>query len=105
MRSRASRVTAALVLMTCLTCPLLETIDTWDHTVQTGNDTEYTLVVLALCIGVAYTFSRFIVKAALLDFVTNRFFTSSAQRSFIFAPRSFALLLFDAASPPLPLRI
>ena len=105
MRSQASRVTATLVLMTCLICPLLETIDTWDNTVQTGNDTEYSLVVLALCVGVAYTFARFIVKSALLGFVTKSVFTSSPHRSFLFAPRGFALLLFDTTSPPLPLRI
>lgn len=29
-----------------------------DHTIQTGNDTEYALVILAVCVGVAYTFAR-----------------------------------------------
>jgi hypothetical protein len=33
----------------------LKTLDNWDHTVQTGNDTEYPLVVLASCAGVAYS--------------------------------------------------
>src|SRR5207302_189474 len=48
MRSRASQIAVTLVLLTCLICPLVETFDNWDHTIQTGNDTEYALVVLAL---------------------------------------------------------
>jgi hypothetical protein len=106
MRSRTSRITAALVLLTCLICPLLETFDSWDDTIQTGNDTEYTLVVLALCMGVAYSVARFTRKSALLGFVAKGIFASPAQKSFLFAPLSFTLLLFDATSPPLlPMRI
>jgi len=36
---------------------------------QTGNDTEYGLVVLALCVGVAYSFARFIFRSASLGFL------------------------------------
>jgi len=106
MRSRASRITATLVLFTCLICPLLETFDTWDHTIQTGNDTEYTLVVLALCVGAAYSFARFVFKSALLGFLAKGVFASFPQKSAFSAPSSFTLLLLDAPSPPpLPLRI
>src|SRR5579863_7493248 len=59
MRSRASRIVAILILLICLVCPILEMFDQWDHTAQTGNDTEYTFVVLGLCVGVLYTFARF----------------------------------------------
>src|SRR3981189_2075437 len=105
MRSRAFRITAAFALLTCLICPLVETFDNWDHTIQTGNDTEYALVILALCVGVAYSFARFIFKSGLLSFVAKSVFASSAQRSLLSPPCSFTLLLFDATSPPLPLRI
>src|SRR5467141_208097 len=106
MRSRAFRITAVFALLTCLICPLVETFDTWDHTIQTGNDTEYALVVLALCVGVAYSFARFIFKSALLGFVAKSLFASCVQKSFFSAPSSFTSLLFDApSSPPLPLRI
>src|SRR6266702_7065012 len=104
MRSFASRITVTLVLLICLICPLVETFDTWDHTIQTGNDTEYGLVVLALCVGVAYSFARFIFKSALLGFIAKSLFASCAQKSFLSAACSFTLL-FDATSPPpLPLR-
>jgi hypothetical protein len=106
MRSRAFRITAALALLTCLICPLVETFDTWDHTMQTGNDTEYTLVILALCVGVAYSFARLIFKSAMLGFVAKTVFASSAQTFSLSATCGFTLLLFDATSPPpLPLRI
>ena len=105
MRPRASRIAVTLVLFTCLSCPLLEASDTWDHTVQTGNDTEYALVVLALCVGVAYSFARFIFKSALLGFDAKSLFTSYAPTSFYSTACTFTALLFDATSPPLPLRI
>jgi len=106
MRSRASRITVTLVLLTCLICPLLETFDTWDHTIRTGNETEYGLVVLALCVGVAYSFAHFIFESGLLGFVAKSVFASCQQKSSLSAPCSFTLLLFNATSPPpLPLRI
>ena len=79
MRTRASRIIATVILVTCLVCPLVELFDNWDHTVQTGNDTEYALVVLALCVGVAYSFARFIFKSALLGFVLHKPIQERAQ--------------------------
>src|SRR5467141_5099874 len=106
MRSRASQITLALALFICVVCPIVEMFDNWDHTIRTGNDTEYALVVLALCVGVAYSFARFIFKSALLRFVAKSVFASCVQKSFFSAPSSFTSLLFDApSSPPLPLRI
>jgi len=94
-----------IALLTCLICPILETFDTWDPPIQSGNDTEYTLVILALCVGVAYSFARFVMKSPQIGFVANRVCASYAQKSFLCMP-SFAWLLAEAASPPLlPLRI
>src|SRR6266478_2801262 len=90
MRSWASRITVTLVLLTCLVCPLLETFDTWDHTVQTGNDTEYALVVLALCVGAAYSLVRFTLKPALLGFLGKNIFGPSGQKAFLSTPCSLA---------------
>jgi hypothetical protein len=106
MWSRASRITALVVLLTCLICPLLETFDSWDDTIQTGNDTEYTLVILALCVGIAYLCARFVVTSGLLGFVATSVFTTRTQKSLLSSPYSLTLVLFDATSPPLlPLRI
>ena len=106
MRSRASQITLALALFICVVCPIVEMFDNWDHTIQTGNDTEYALVILALCVGVAYSFARFIFKSALVGFVAKSVFASCAQKFFFSVPCSLTFLLFDATSPPpLPLRI
>ena len=106
MRSRASRIAATLALLTCLVCPLVETFDNWDHSMQTGNDTEYGLIVLALCVGVAYSFARFIFRSASLGFSAMSVFARCVLKSFLSTASSFTFLLFDATSPPsLPLRI
>src|SRR5258708_7088912 len=106
MRARASRIIATVILVTCLVCPFVELFDHWDHTIQTGNDTEYALVVLGLCVGAAYSFARFIFKSVLLGFVVKSAFASCPQKSFFSAPCGFTLWLCDATSPPaLPLRI
>jgi len=105
MRSRASRIVAAFALLICLVCPIVETFDTWDHTMQTGNDTEYALVILALCVGVAYSFVRLIFKSALLGSVAKSVFASCSLKCLLFRPCAVAMP-FDATSPPaLPLRI
>jgi hypothetical protein len=106
MRSRALRIIATVILVTCLVCPLVEIFDNWDHTMQTGNDTEYALVVLALCVGVAYSFARFVFRSAPHSFGPTSVFTSSILKSYLSPASSFTFLLFDATSPPpLPLRI
>ena len=68
MGAGASRIVAMLALITCLLCPVMETFDNWDHTDQTGNDTEYALVILALCVGVAYSIVRFTINSETLAF-------------------------------------
>lgn len=101
MRSRVSQITVTLALLICLICPLVETFDNWDHSIQTGNDTEYTLVLLALCVGVAYSFARIIFKYAPLWLIVNSIFASCTQKAFRSAVCDFSLLVFDATSPPL----
>ena len=92
-------------LLTCLVCPMLEMFDQWDHTMQTGNDTEYSLVVLALCIGVAYSFARFVSKHSLHGFLAV-VFTADIQKFFLSTLCLLTSLHFDEISPPpLALRI
>ncbi len=51
-----------VVLAMCLLGPLVDMFDYWDHTPQTGNDTEYTFVIVGLCVGALYTFARVALK-------------------------------------------
>jgi hypothetical protein len=106
MQPLASRITVTLVLLICLGCPLLEAFDSWDHTLQTGSDTEYGLVVLALCVGVAYSFARVMFTSFVLRLVGSNVISVSAQKAFLWVPCSFTGLLFgDTSPPPLALRI
>src|SRR5207237_7896627 len=49
------RFAAAVILATCLGALVLEMVDQWDRTAQDGNDTEINLVIVALCVGVAFS--------------------------------------------------
>ncbi len=60
-RSRTSRIIVTLVLLTCFVCPVVEMFDRWDHTLKTGKDTEYTFVVIALCVGAVFAFAQVMV--------------------------------------------
>ena len=105
MGTRMSRVAAMIVLLICVVCPVTEMFDYWDHTLQTGQDTEYTLVLLALCVGIAYTLTRLILRLG------------SGLYSFIIGPsgpdiRHSLLFLIHptpvnsaSGSPPLNIRI
>jgi hypothetical protein len=105
MRSRASFVTVTLVLVACLTCPLVEMFDQWDDTLQTGNDTEYALVVLALCVGVAYLIARFIPKLSLPGSVVEEHSGSRAQLVFPALRNLHSAVLIAASPPTLALRV
>jgi hypothetical protein len=100
-------MTATLVLLTCIICPLAETFDHWDHTLQTGNDTEYALVVLALSVGVSYSLVRFTFKPTLLGLIARSVFVRGSRKTFLSTSFSLALSRFDEISPPsiLALRI
>ena len=73
---------------------------------QTGSDTEYAVVVVALCVGVAYSFARVIFTSAVLRFFGRSDFAASAQDFFHVTLCCFRPLLFsDTSPPPLSLRI
>jgi hypothetical protein len=106
MLSRASQIVVTLVLLICFVCPLAELFDYWDDSVLTGNDTEYGLVVLALCVGVAYTFALLAFKGTILEFVSRSIFTPGVDEPSWSHAGHFRLALFDDRSPPgLSLRI
>jgi hypothetical protein len=97
----AFRIIAAVALLICLVCPLLETFDTWDHTAQTGSDTEYGFVIVALCVGAAYSFARLVFKTGLRGFVGGNTDTRQSAGYSSVARSGSALLISDAISPPI----
>jgi len=79
--------------------------DHWDHTLQTGQDTEYTFVVLALCVGTLYALARLIVTFYPSSSATKYISTLCCLKGLLFlviGPTSLAAL---SERPPLNLRI
>ena len=93
------------LLLTCLVCPLIESLDMWHHAFDDGNDTEFALVIAALCVGVSYIAARLIFKSEFVASAFSGVLTHSSERFLAFA-LGFLPLRFAATSPPLlPLRI
>jgi hypothetical protein len=80
--------------------------DQWDRTTQTGQDTEYSLVVLALCVGVGYLFAQFLFRAVLERVASASFGAASLGQSVASSvSRSFFDIPIPLSPPSLPLRI
>ncbi len=105
MRERTSQIVAAVALLICLGCPILEMFDHWDHTAKTGSDSEYTFVALASCIGLAYAFAPVISKVLSLTGIRRRvfpvLFAATIRRSTA-ATFTFSIPI---SPPPISLRI
>ncbi len=104
-RSRISRAVVTLALLTCLICPVLEMFDRWDHTVQTGQDTEYTFVVLALCVGALYALARLIVMFYPSLSATKYISALCCIKGSLILPTRPMAVAALSESPPLNLRI
>lgn len=90
-----------LVLAACFVCPVMQMFDRWDHELKTGQDTETTFVVLALCIGATFVFARAVVYVSRLLRVRA---TRVARKLFHTSLETLSGLgtaPFLAASPPL----
>jgi hypothetical protein len=100
MRSRILRLLAVLIVVTCLVCPVMEMFDRWNQTQRSGDDTEYAVVVLVLCIGVLYSFARvhFAFAFRARELKTADFSSSVPPPVAILSPLSFLLRI--AISPP-----
>jgi hypothetical protein len=105
MKKKATFAVGAVALAVCVLCPLVDLFDQWDHALQTGSDSEYPLVVLALCVGLAFFLARVTVtRCSNVTFSRVRFTLQSALNSL--PCTNTAPAIADApGSPPLSLRI
>jgi hypothetical protein len=94
-----------LILAVCIICQVTEMFDQWDHTLQTGNDTEYTFVVLALCAGVAYSLKWFIPRMALPDSQAETILYRSSGTQFFALTNRFSSLAPPLSPPTAALRV
>jgi hypothetical protein len=97
------RFATGVILAICIGAPILEMFDQWDRTLEDGNDTEINLVVVALCVGVAFS-----VAGALVARVRA---SANRRGRFVLTPESTltTLLTFTTpipnSRPPTPLRV
>src|SRR5207237_3269015 len=85
------RLAVGVILATCLGAPVLEMFDRWDRTAQDGNETEVNLVVVALCVGVAFS-----VAGAIVARVRS---SAPARVGFVLIPESILAALRILACP------
>ena len=100
------RIAAAIVPLACLVCPLVELFDRWDKTPQTGNDTEFAFMILALCFGAAYLLTHLMTAgwfACHTDDAPGRCSPSSA--AWQLADQFAHTPLIPISPPSTPLRI
>jgi len=100
-RQRILYLGSALVLTLCLWGHVSELFDHWDNTFRTGNDIEYSTVIVVLLAGAVICFARFVV-------IVTRWRTTIAPsfgRLPAWTAAIPAIASFTAYSPPAPLRI
>jgi hypothetical protein len=102
MRRELLQFGAFLLLLVCLCGPIAETFDFWDHTLQTGNDIEYSLVVVALVAGAGFGLAQAAVVVMRTVSLMSRLLSSLVASSSSCAPLPVASTGY---SPPQPLRI
>ena len=104
LRTVVRRLAITAIIVFSLGAPIAELFDTWDQTLQTGNDTEANVAIVALCIGVAFAIGTIVIVnriRALASASARRVVLSRA------APREIAYFLAPAptVSPPAILRV
>ena len=102
MHYRRTRLTALFLLLICLLCPLIESLDMWHATFDDGNDTEFALVIGALCLGLGYIAARLIFKSEFFTSIFSSVLAHYPEQSLALA-RGFHPLRYAATGPPLVL--
>lgn len=101
-RSRTHRLFLAALLAICVGAPVVEIFDQWDRTLQDGNDTEASVVIVALCVGMGFLSIRAILRGE-RPHRQSRVASTANERTH---PVKSALAPpLPTGSPPLALRI
>jgi len=91
---------SVLILAVCFCGHVSEVFDHWDHTLQTGNDVEYTATIIALVVGTALILAH--VAVTMVQPCRAQYFSLSYSKS---EPTHSLLVPGITASPPTALRI
>lgn len=99
----ARRLFVAAIIAISLGAPIVELFDRWDQTLQSGTDTEANVVVVALCIGVAFAVGTIVVANRIRALSSTSAGRLIALR--VVHPLGSALIPVPTASPPATLRV
>ncbi|HVC00379.1 MAG TPA: hypothetical protein VNJ12_13760 [Candidatus Dormibacteraeota bacterium] len=66
MRRAIIRVVVLGVIAACFACPILQMFDHWDHAEAKGKDTETTLMIVALSVGLAIPAAHLLFRATIV---------------------------------------
>ncbi len=102
MRRFLIRLGALAILLICLWGHVSELFDTWDHTLQTGRDIEYSTVIVVLVVG-----AIIVAAGRALSLFRRRAVTSPFVSLLIGTVQSplTAPVFLTPSPPPLSLRI
>lgn len=100
MRRQTLQLLSLAVLVVALGSHISELIDHWDHTLQTGNDIESVLVVLALSAGAVLAIAGCVITA-----VAQVQHARYVPHVLCASAEAFVLILGTHSPPPTPLRI
>ena len=101
MRRQFVQFGAFLLLLICLGGHIAETFDFWDHTLQTGSDIEYSLVMVALVVGAGFGLAQVVAVLTRTVSLTGCLLSSFVASSSCAPPP----VTRAGYSPPQPLRI
>jgi hypothetical protein len=101
MRRTLTKIGALIILLVCISSHVSELFDSWDNTLQTGNDIESNLVIVAVVVG-AVLLSATIAR---LLFRTDRLACAPAALRVANVHSPSATLSLLRHPPPLSLRI
>jgi hypothetical protein len=94
-----------LLFVTCLVCPVTQMFDRWDHELQSGQDTESAMVVVALCLGVTFSLVQAILRISRVLPSIRNLSACTSLGSLQFPVGAAADVLASASPPPAILRI
>ena len=98
------RFAIAIILAICIGGPIVEMFDSWDHTLQDGNDTEANVVVVALCVGLALSVATTVVIARIRALAATSRPRTDVRRPVHRTPY-LAAVPTPTLSPPTPLPV
>ena len=97
-RGNWRRCSIALILLICIAAPVVELFDQWDQSVR--DDSEATVVLVALCVGVALVAARVLTRPTIQS---SRYIAAASKP--VERRRAALRLPFADAGPPLILRV